>query len=130
MTISAWSATANIKSPNGELTASYSDMREICMGGPLAGNLIISNGQTIHDCGSSFVWSDDSNFIAVPIWGDRRSQRLGIFKINTGELKMYGRKFRVLEINSFSNNLVSAKDSPIHKPTDIAIDVSERFHGT
>lgn len=53
-------------SPNGLLTASMPEAEELGMGNPWFGELRLSDGLSVEDCSPSFVWSDDSRYLAVP----------------------------------------------------------------
>jgi hypothetical protein len=63
-------------SPDGHTTAQITDASGIAMGAPTSGELRLSNGMTRAGCNPSIVWSEDSDFLAVPQWTRERSQRL------------------------------------------------------
>ena len=66
-------------SPDGKLVAKIDPATEVSMGNPTSGFLCVSNGLHIEACNPSFVWSDDSRFLAVPKYIKRfgfRRQRL------------------------------------------------------
>ena len=125
MTVGAWSYESTIMSPNGILTASVVNANEIAMGAPTSGTLKLSTGFVFNNCNPSFVWSDDSRFIAVPIWQSNRSQRLAIINVENGKITHHKKKFRVLELCSFIGGVVSGIDSPIYKPERIELNLSE-----
>jgi hypothetical protein len=53
-------------SPDGKLQAEISQAYEVSMSSPTIGVLKVSNGLTIKRCNPSFIWSDDSRYLAVP----------------------------------------------------------------
>lgn len=62
-------------SPDGQLQAEVSRAYEVSMSNPTIGVLKISGGLVLKDCNPSFVWSDDSRYLAVP----QLSRLLGCF---------------------------------------------------
>ncbi|WP_415753787.1 hypothetical protein [Pseudomonas leptonychotis] len=121
MSVGAWSYESTIKSPNGIFTASIVNANEIAMGAPTSGTLKLSTGFAFNNCNPSFVWSDDSKFIAVPVWQGNRSQRLAIINVEDGKINYHETKFRVLELSSFIKGVVSGIDSPIYKPKKVEL---------
>ena len=61
-----WRSHHHATSPDGKLVARINPAVEISMGNPTLGTLCVSQGLHIPDCNPSFVWSDDSQFLAVP----------------------------------------------------------------
>ncbi len=55
-------------SPDGRLTAEIASAFEVSMSEPTSGTLRISNGLVVEKCNPSFLWSDDSRYLAVPQW--------------------------------------------------------------
>jgi hypothetical protein len=60
-----WRRSHVAVSPDGLLTATLYG-REVSMGNPTIGTLNLSNGIGIANCNPSFVWSEDSRYLAVP----------------------------------------------------------------
>jgi hypothetical protein len=54
-------------SPDGRLVA-WMTASEVSMSNPTSGTLRLSDGLQIDECNPSFIWSDDSRFLAVPQW--------------------------------------------------------------
>jgi hypothetical protein len=71
-----WRSSHRAASPDGSLVAQINPAREVSMGNPTSGILCVSNGLHIERCNPSFIWSDDSRFLAVP----RYFHKLGVFR--------------------------------------------------
>jgi hypothetical protein len=65
------------QSPDGQRVALIDPAYEQGMGNPTAGLLCVTGGPHMQRCNPSFVWSDDSRYLAVPqIHGFLDRQRL------------------------------------------------------
>ncbi len=95
------------------------------MGAPTRGTLVISNGMSYQRCNPSIVWSDDSQYLAVPQWTHYRNQRLLVISLKQESSGYAPGLFRVLELHSFLNGKIKGIDSPIYQPREIEIDVSQ-----
>ena len=123
--ISPWTGSVYLTSPDGKLTAAINDAGEVGQGAPTSGILNISNGLSYQRCNPSIVWSDDSQYLAVPQWTRERDQRLLVISLEQ-KFSGYARGlFRVLELHSFLNGKIKGIDSPIYQPREIEIDVSQ-----
>src|SRR5688572_16175234 len=75
-----WRDAYRAVSPDGRLVARIDPAVEVSMGNPKTGILCVSNGLHIERCNPSFVWSDDSKYLAVPQFFEKllvcRRQRL------------------------------------------------------
>lgn len=123
--ISAWSYSLYSTSPNGQFTAVIDEASEIGQGAPTSGMLKLSNGLTFQRCNPSAVWSDDSKFLAVPQWTERNMQRLLVISTEQKSVGYAPDIFSVLELHSFSEGKIKGIDSPIYKPHEIEIEISE-----
>jgi hypothetical protein len=63
-------------SPNGTLVAEIEKAVELGMSNPTSGTLRLSIGLELDQCNPSFIWSDDSRYLAVP----RYFVRFGFFR--------------------------------------------------
>jgi hypothetical protein len=63
-------------SPDGSIVAEVNPASEVSMSNPTVGTLVISTGLRLDQCNPSFLWSDDSRYLAVP----RYFRRLGLFR--------------------------------------------------
>ena len=71
-----WRSSHRAASPDGRLVAQINPAWEVSMGNPTSGILCVSNGLHIERCNPSFLWSDDSRYLAVP----RYFHKLGLFR--------------------------------------------------
>lgn len=127
MSISPWSGSVSVVSPDGTLTAVVENASEIAMGGPTSGELRLSNGILVESCNPSIAWSDDSRYLAVPRWTVDRSQRLLVIDVRTRRRRAFASTFRVLELRSFSHGWIEGIDSPTHMPAKVALNVLDLF---
>jgi len=97
------------------------------MSGPTKGILCIAGLFDIPDCNPTFLWSDDARFLAVPQWKYflRRRERLLVVEAETKAVFASPSKFRLLDLKTFSGGVITGIDSPIWKPRNIAISLSE-----
>jgi hypothetical protein len=123
--ISPWTYSVHSTSPDGKFTAAIDAAREVGMGAPTHGILNISNGMSYQRCNPSIVWSDDSQYLAVPQWTRERGRRLLVISPGRESSGYAPGLFHVLELHSFSDGRIKGVDSPIHRPHDIEIDVSQ-----
>jgi hypothetical protein len=123
--ISAWDYSLYLPSPNGQITAVIDKASEVGQGAPTYGTLKLSNGLTFQGCNPSAVWSVDSKFLAVPQWTERMMQRLLVVSMELASFGYAPDIFHVLELHSFSGGKIKGIHSPIHKPREIEIDLSE-----
>ncbi len=65
---------------------------EISMSNPASGTLRLSSGLDIERCNPSFIWSDDSRFLAAPQWRYMLGLQLckRIVLLDTAERLVYG----------------------------------------
>ena len=122
--ISPWAGSVCLTSPDGKLTAAIDDAREVGQGAPTYGTLNISNGMSYRSCNPSIVWSDDSQYLAVPQWTRERNQRLLVISLVRESSGYAPGLFSVLELHSFLDGKIKGIDSPIYQPREIEIDVS------
>jgi len=123
--ISPWTYSVYLSSPDGKLTAAIDDAREVGMGAPTSGILNISNGMSYRGCNPSIVWSDDSQYLAVPQWTRERDQRLLVISLVDKSSGYAPGLFRVLELHLFLNGKITGIDSPIYRPRDVEIDLNQ-----
>jgi len=95
------------------------------MGAPTSGILNISNGMSYRGCNPSIVWSDDSQYLAVPQWTRERDQRLLVISLVDKSSGYAPGLFRVLELHLFLNGKITGIDSPIYRPRDVEIDLNQ-----
>lgn len=125
MGTSPWDWGVEAVSPDGSVVASIEDATEIAMGAPTSGRLVLSNGMFRESCNPSLVWSDDSEYLAVPQWTPGHMQRLMIISVSRRQSRCARGTYRVLELHSFRGGVVRGVDSPVHMPKRIAVKVSD-----
>jgi tetratricopeptide (TPR) repeat protein len=121
--ISPLATSAEQVSPNGKLTAAMRNGKEIGWGDPVSGTLEISSGVMVPDCSPSFVWSDDSRYLAVPQWTESMRQRILIIRISDGSIHAASGEYNMLRLESFQNGIITGVDSPAHAqhPVEVAV---------
>lgn len=124
-TISPWAGSVYLTSPDGKLTAAIDDASEIGQGAPTSGILHISNGMSYRGCNPSIVWSDDSQYLAVPQWTRERDQRLLVISLRDKSSGYAPDVFRVLELHLFLSSKIKGIDSPIYQSREIEIDLNQ-----
>lgn len=115
-------------SPDGSHNAMIEEANEIGMGAPTRGDLVISAGITIPDCGPSIVWSDDSQFLAAPQWqpfSNGHRQRLVVISVAQLEFRRIGREYATLELESFIGGIVRGIDRPATDCVAVEIDTRQ-----
>jgi hypothetical protein len=119
--ISPWTYHVSLASRDGRFTAAFKYESEVCQGGPTYGRVVLSNGMTFDSCNASFVWSDDSKYLAVPQWTHYREQQLLVIDAELGTSEILPEVFQVLELHSFKEGMVEGIDSPVYKPKRVSI---------
>ena len=96
----------SVTSPNGLRKVSMPKTNEAGMGNPMVGDLLLSDGLVLEYCSPSFVWSDDSRYLAVPQMGSSPglffSVRLLVIDTRDRVVFKSGRYRRWLQPESFS----------------------------
>ena len=65
-TLPIWRRFYRAVSPDGQRVAQIDPAYEVGMGNPTYGLLCVTGGPHMERCNPSFVWSDDSCYLAVP----------------------------------------------------------------
>lgn len=116
-------------SPNKKHKVDYVYMSEVAMGAPLSGLCVIKNKEFTIELGHSFgcppVWSNDSKYLAIPMWTENLSQELAIVDMEKLEIKILDSDFRVLYLKSFENGVVVGEDSPKYEMCKIEINIDD-----
>lgn len=130
--ISPWNGEARATSPDGRYEAVFSDACEICMGGPVIGDITLLDARNkrpvvrLSGVNGSMVWSADSLAIAYPKWQENRLQHLAVYRLADRVEEIIPADFSVLELSRFRNGVVEGIDSPIHLPRGIRVTVGEK----
>jgi len=122
---------SNGKDNENKATLEYSNLNEIGMGAPLSGicRVKINENNSVlieNNCGGPAIWTRNGLKIAIPIWErsffEGKFQRIGIVDLKKFTLTKYKKKFRALDLRSFSGNLIIGFDSPIHRMKTVQFD--------
>ena len=122
---------SNGQEDENKATLEYSNLNEVGMGAPLSGKCKVKLNDNkeiliFENCGGPAIWTRNGQKVAVPIW-DRSFfngtfQRIGIVDLKKKTLTKYKKKFRVLDLRSFSGNNIIGFDSPIHRIKKLEFD--------
>jgi len=118
-------------SPDGKILAEIEEAFELGMSNPTCGTLKVSTGLQIDRCNPSFIWSEDSRYLAVP----RFFVRLGLFRrqrmivIDTVERKAVASPETAYyyQPESFSDDLLVAIKEPFHAAKRVSWRIPEEL---
>jgi hypothetical protein len=111
---------------------------EVSMGNPTIGTMTTSTGLQVERCNPSFIWSDDSIYIAVSqysysrIWGFGK-QRLLIIDVNKNMKWQSPKLAHYIQPDSFERGKISFIMNPFKKPMTSnynIITIKETFKAT
>lgn len=108
-----WRRSYRSQSPDGGRVAQIDPALEIGMGNPTSGTLCVTGGPHLERCNPSFVWSDDSRYLAVPQFhGFFGRQRLLIIAFD--EKRVFASKQRewYFQPESFSGEQLTVRIKP------------------
>jgi hypothetical protein len=114
-------------SPDGHYIAQIDPAYEVSMGNPTSGTLCITKGPHIERCNPSFLWSDDSQFLAVPQFFGRfgilRRQRLLIVAMEDRRVFASKAIAHYFQPQSFSAGQIVATVEPFKEPYEVGFNV-------
>jgi hypothetical protein len=122
---------SNGQENQNKATLKYSNLNEVGMGAPLSGKckVKLNDDKEIlipESCGGPAIWTRNGQKVAIPIWDKSffsgTFQRIGIVDLKKKTLTKYKKKFRVLDLRSFSGNNIIGFDSPIHRMKKLEFD--------
>ena len=99
------------------------------MGNPTVGTLVTSNGLQVEYCNPSFIWSDDSVYLAVSqysysrFWGFGK-QRLLVIEIGTNMKWQSPKLAHYIQLESFERGEISIVMNPFKKPNTTKYDIN------
>ena len=101
--------------------AEIEDASEVSMGNPTIGTLVLSNGLEVEKCNPSFIWSDDSSFLAVAQYtsswlGGTGKQKLLIINVLENSAWRSPKLAHYVQPESFKDGSVSVTINPFRKP--------------
>lgn len=110
-----WRRYYQSTSPDGRLVARIDPAYEVSMGNPTSGMLCISNGLHISRCNPSFVWSDNSRFLAVPQYsGWFRRQHLLVIDFNSQRIHTSKMTTWYFQPETFIGGVLDVFINPFH----------------
>ena len=125
-----WRNSLQLDSPDGRMWAKITDAVEVSMGNPTTGTLETSSGLQFEHCNPSFIWSEDSRYLAVPqysysrFWGFGK-QRLLIIDV-TKNMKWQSRKIaHYIQPVSFEHDEITIEVNPFKNPTTMKYKIAE-----
>lgn len=124
-----WQRSLDLTSPDGKIWAKIENAVEVSMGNPTVGTLVTSNGLQVGYCNPSFIWSDDSVYLAVPqysysrFWGVGK-QRLLVIEIGTNMKWQSPKLAHYIQPESFERGEISIVMNPFKKPTMTKYDIN------
>ena len=124
-----WRRHHRLASPDGRYVAQIDPAYEVSMGNPTSGILCVSGGPQIERCNPSFVWSDDSRYLAVPQYFERfgvlRRQRLLILAMHDHRVFASKAIAAYFQPESFSSGQLLATADPARSPREVKFAVPE-----
>ena len=119
-----WRSSRRAESPNKKYIAEIDPAYEVSMGNPTYGTLKLSNGLSLPKCNPSFIWSDDSRYLAVPHYFTWcflfRKQRMFIIDVEEHRVYASNEHTWYFQPDSFSKGRLVAIINPSdHKPRKI-----------
>lgn len=117
----------SLYSPDASQRLEYSELYEVCQGGPLRGACywITPDNQRIKlpvDCGGPPVWEERGQYVAVPVW-QGSAQRIGVLLTQQRTFMLFRKRFRVLQLKQYQGVRIIGEDSPIHQPQPVLFNV-------
>jgi hypothetical protein len=140
---------ASLVSPDGKNKIRYVDLQEVQAGreSPLRGIGMLECGlgeiNIGNTCGCPPIWSDNSRYLAIPVWHYVLSQEqptidmensdmnyvlrqeLAIIDLEKLEMKTVKDQFRVIHLKSFHGTILTGEDSPIYQTRIFKLDIDK-----
>lgn len=119
-----------LASPDGKISAEIRDAVEVSMSNPTIGLLVFSNGIKIEKCNPSFIWSDDSRYLAVPQYSKNwfygiGKQRLLLVDILENILYQSGKLAYYIQPDKFCEGILIVTIEPARKARTITYEVDD-----
>jgi hypothetical protein len=108
-------------SPDGSAVAEIEEAHEVSMGNPTCGTLRLSTGLQLDRCNPSFIWSEDSRYLAVPRYFSRfgllRRQRMVIIDLLERRALVSPERAVYYQPESFTAGILVAVREPFRSAT-------------
>jgi len=119
--------------PDGADTAVIDPAWEVSMSNPTYGTLRLASGLELDDCNPSFIWSDDSRYLAVPRYFKRfglfRRQRLAIVDTVERRVLVSPEIACYFQPDSFSDGVLVVLKEPFGAATRVTWDIPGHLGG-
>ncbi len=129
-----WRRFFRVASPDGHYVAQIDPAYEVSMGNPTSGILCLSMGLHIERCNPSFLWSEDSRYLAVPQFFHRlglQRQRLLIVAIQERRVLASTESATYFQPESFAESQLVVTKNPFRSPRQLQFaipdDLGSRF---
>ena len=127
-----WRDRFQLDSPDGKWTAKISRAGEVSMGNPTIGTLKLSNSFELDRCNPSFIWSDDSRYLAVPRYFKRfgifTRQRLTIIDVVNGCVNESKKTACYFQPESFLDGQLIVTEEPFSDAVKLEWHIPEEFN--
>ena len=104
---------------------------EVSMGNPTSGTLCVSQGLHVLRCSPSFVWSDDSRFLAVPQYFNRLGffvrQRLLVIAFDERRVQASRMIAWYFQPETFTGGILTVSVNPFRSKQRIQLEVPRDF---
>jgi hypothetical protein len=111
------------ESPDGTVVAEIDPAYEVSMSNPTRGTLTLSTGLRLDGCNPSFVWSNDSRYLAVPRYFVRlglfRRQRMAIVDVSARRVFVSPETAFYFQPESFRGGVLIATREPTRKAAQV-----------
>jgi hypothetical protein len=122
-----------LSSPDMTKRIEYGELKEIAIGSPLVGQCFLIDAGIKYElanfCAGPPIWETEGKLVAIPIWARKlftgTVQQIIIVDTIKRTRTLYRNTFRVLDLHSFTKNIVYGYDSPIYKTKEIAFDINK-----
>ena len=113
-----WRSAHKARSPDDKRKAEIRSTSEISMGNPTYGTLRLSDDLELARCNPSFIWSDDSRYLAVPQFhGFWNRQRLILVDCENQTVFASKKTTYYYQPDSFSSGQLIVTKNPFKRPS-------------
>ena len=125
-----WQSSHRAESPDKKYVAEIDPASEVSLGNPTHGTLILSNGISLPKCNPSFIWSDDSTYLAVAQFTSNwffgtGKQRLLIIDVDKKKGWQSAKLAYYIQPESFIGGELTLKLNPSHKAKMMIFSIPE-----
>lgn len=123
-----WRRLYSAESPDKKIIAEINPAYEISMGNPTHGTLILSNGLNIAMCNPSFVWADNSKYLAVSQYSNSwffgiGKQKLLIIDVNEKQCWQSEKLAHYIQPEKFESGKLTITLNPFRSPKTVTYNI-------